>query len=213
MKTFTTQGLRRRRGISLIAALYASSCLQSAAAQEALSPFDPGSYVGPLAAVGLIALAVAGVLFAIGAMQRSRAREQRLTSELIAARRSAAERSALLLSTDTPLYLYPPGAARPRIFGPDQGRLERVLRGPDGLALAEAIKRLRASGEPFTMAVTDPQAGLLRARGRAAASAPPFSITGSISASAATSPPTPRSSHIASSNAAATASRGSSRRA
>ncbi len=168
MKTFTTQGLRRRRGIPLVGALYASSCLQSAMAQEALSPFDPGSYVGPLAAVGLIALAVAGVLFAIGAMQRSRAREQRLTSELVAARRSAAERSALLLSTDTPLYLYPPGAARPRIFGPDQGRLERVLRGPDGLALAEAIKRLRASGEPFTMAVTDPQAGLLRARGRAA---------------------------------------------
>jgi signal transduction histidine kinase len=151
-----------------MAALYASSTLQRAEAQEALSPFDPGSYVGPMAAVGLIALAVAGVLFAIGAMQRSRARELRLTGELVAARRSAAERSALLLSTDTPLYLYPPGAVRPRVFGPDQGRLERVLRGPDGLALAEAIKRLRASGEPFTMAVADSQAGVLRARGRAA---------------------------------------------
>ncbi|BCW91066.1 Sensor protein DivL [Alphaproteobacteria bacterium SO-S41] len=163
-----TRWLRRRRGIPLAASLYASTFLQSAVAQETRSPFDPGSYVGPLAAIGLIALAVAGVLFAIGAMQRSRAREQRLSGELAAARRSAAERSALLLSTDTPLYLYPTGAARPRIFGPDQGRLERVLRGPDGLALAEAIKRLRASGEPFTMQVNDAQSGLLKARGRAA---------------------------------------------
>lgn len=126
------------------------------------------TFMGPLAAVGLAALAIAGVLFAIGGLQRARNREARLKSELIAARRNAAERTALLLSSDTPLYLYPPGAMRPRIYGPDQGRLERVLRGPDGLHLAEAIKTLRASGEPFTMSSRDPAHGAVRVRGRAA---------------------------------------------
>jgi len=136
-------------------------------AQDAAS-FDPGNIAGYLAIGGLVALAVCGVLFGIGAVQRGRLTEERLSAELKEARKAAAERSALLLSTDTPLYLYPPGAARPRIYGPDQGRLERVLRGPDGLSLAEAVKTLRASGEPFTQLVRDPQLGRLRARGRAA---------------------------------------------
>jgi signal transduction histidine kinase len=156
---------RRTRAIPAVAwALLGAS---HARAQDS-SAFDPGNLAGYLAIGGLVALAICGVLFGIGAVQRGRSREAQLTAELQAARRAAAERSALLLSTDTPLYLYPPGAARPRIYGPDQGRLERVLRGPDGLALADSIKGLRASGEPFTAIVRDPQLGRLRARGRAA---------------------------------------------
>lgn len=152
----------------MIPAAAAAALLAVPARAQDTAAFDPGNLAGYLAIGGLVALAVCGVLFGIGAFQRGRQREAQLTAELQAARRAAAERSALLLSTDTPLYLYPPGAARPRIYGPDQGRLERLLRGPDGLALAEAIKGLRASGEPFTMIVRDPQLGRLRARGRAA---------------------------------------------
>ncbi|MCC6920278.1 MAG: PAS-domain containing protein [Alphaproteobacteria bacterium] len=149
------------------AAASAAAAAPLAHAQDAAS-FDPGNIAGYLAIGGLVALAVCGVLFGIGAVQRGRLREDQLSAELKEARKAAAERSALLLSTDTPLYLYPPGAARPRIYGPDQGRLERVLRGPDGLSLAEAVKTLRASGEPFTLIVRDPQLGRLRAKGRAA---------------------------------------------
>jgi signal transduction histidine kinase len=153
---------------------------------------DPGQFMGPLAIAGLVALAVCGVLFGIGAMQTARTRESKLKAELSAARKALAERSALLLSTDTPLYLYPPGAARPRIYGPDQGRLERVLRGPDGMALAEAIKKLRASGEPFTMQARDPQQGPLRARGRAAGRETAVFLEGSYEGDPFLTPPPPQ---------------------
>ena len=152
--TGPTRQKRRTRGIPLAAALAASSALGGIARAADPSLLAPGNVVGAFAAVGLVALAGAGVLFAIGAIQRAKTREAQLSAELAAARRAAAERTALLLATDTPLYLYPPGAARPRIYGPDQGRLERVLRGPDGLALAEAIKKLRASGAGMASEVT-----------------------------------------------------------
>jgi signal transduction histidine kinase len=156
-----------RRTTAIPAAAAALLLAASARADEGAA-YAPANLASYLAIGGLVALAICGVLFGIGAVQRARLREAELLTELQAARKAAAERSALLLSTDTPLYLYPPGAARPRIYGPDQGRLERVLRGPDGLALADSIKGLRNSGEPFTVLVRDPQLGRLRARGRAA---------------------------------------------
>ncbi|MFT3810006.1 MAG: PAS-domain containing protein [Micropepsaceae bacterium] len=167
--------------------------LASAAEAQAQDAPDSGAaaFVMPLAIAGLVALAVCGVLFAIGAIQRGRMRETALRAEVSKARQLAAERSALLLASDTPLYLYPPGAARPRIFGPDQGRLERVLRGPDGLALAEAIKKLRHSGEPFTMSARDPEQGPLRARGRAAGRESAIFLEGSYAGDPLLSPPPP----------------------
>lgn len=120
------------------------------------------------AAFGLVALAIAGVMFAVGIAQRARQREAQLRLELAQSQRSASEKSALLLSPDSPLYLFAPGQSRPRMLGPDTNRLERALRGPDGPALAEAIKALRASGEPFAMPVRDETGVALRARGRAA---------------------------------------------
>jgi len=192
--TGPTRQKRRTRGIPLAAALAASSALGGIARAADPSLLAPGNVVGAFAAVGLVALAGAGVLFAIGAIQRAKTREAQLSAELAAARRAAAERTALLLATDTPLYLYPPGAARPRIYGPDQGRLERVLRGPDGLALAEAIKKLRASGEPFTLSARDPQHGPLQARGRAAGRETAVFLEGSYEGDPLIQPPPPESS-------------------
>lgn len=181
--------VRRRSGVFLAAM---TSCAPAAFAQDAASS-GPASFIVPLAIAGLVALAVCGVLFAIGAMQRGRMREQALLMEVSKARQVAAERSALLLASDTPLYLYPPGAARPRIFGPDQGRLERVLRGPDGLALADAIKKLRQSGEPFTISARDPEQGPVRARGRAAGRESAIFLEGSYAGDPLLSPPPPES--------------------
>ncbi len=168
----------------------ACACTAPARAQDSAES-GAAAFVMPLAVAGLVALAVCGVLFAIGAIQRGRMRETALRAEVSKARQLAAERSALLLASDTPLYLYPPGAARPRIFGPDQGRLERVLRGPDGLALAEAIKKLRHSGEPFTMSARDPDQGPLRARGRAAGRESAIFLEGSYAGDPLLSPPPP----------------------
>ena len=166
------------------------ACAPDALAQDAAAAGET-PFVVLLAIAGLVALAICGVLFAIGAMQRGRTREAALLSEVAKARQLAAERSALLLASDTPLYLYPPGAARPRIFGPDQGRLERVLRGPDGLALADAIKKLRQSGEPFTISARDPEQGPLRARGRAAGRESAIFLEGSYAGDPLVSPPPP----------------------
>lgn len=178
---------RRRPGVVPAAMLF---CMPTAQAQDA-APAGPAGFIVPLAIAGLVALAICGVLFAIGAMQRARTREAVLLAEVSKARQIAAERSALLLASDTPLYLYPPGAARPRIFGPDQGRLERVLRGPDGLALAEAIKKLRQSGEPFTMSARDPEQGPVRARGRSAGRESAIFLEGSYAGDPMMSPPPP----------------------
>lgn len=179
--------LVRRAGLGLASTLALATEAQAQDVAEA----GPGAFVMPLAIAGLVALAICGVLFAIGAIQRGRTRETALRAEVAKARQLAAERSALLLASDTPLYLYPPGAARPRIFGPDQGRLERVLRGPDGLALAEAIKKLRHSGEPFTMSARDPEQGPLRARGRAAGRESAIFLEGSYAGDPMLSPPPP----------------------
>ena len=176
----------RRSGVFLAAM---TSCAPAALAQD--GAMDAAGFVMPLAVAGLVALAVCGVLFAIGAMQRGRAREAALLGEVAKARQLAAERSALLLASDTPLYLYPPGAARPRIFGPDQGRLERVLRGPDGLALAEAIRKLRQSGEPFTLSARDPEQGPVVAKGRAAGRESAIFLEGSYAGDPLLSPPPP----------------------
>lgn len=180
--------VRRRSGVFLTAML---SCAPAALAQDTAIDAGAAQFVMPLAVGGLVALAVCGVLFAIGAIQRGRNREAALLTEVAKARQLAAERSALLLASDTPLYLYPPGAARPRIFGPDQGRLERVLRGPDGLALADAIKKLRQSGEPFTISAHDPEQGPVRARGRAAGRESAIFLEGSYAGDPLVSPPPP----------------------
>lgn len=155
-----------RRGWGL--ALASSALTPFALAQDSAGGFNPGPLIGPLIVAGTVALAVAGVLFAVGTMQRARKADRAARLEIATLRREHAELAALLRSSDAPVYLYPPGAARPQIVGPDQARLERALRGPDGLALADAIKKLRASGEPFHLSVRDPQLGALQARGRAA---------------------------------------------
>ena len=191
MNGSSTRATLRRARSALAAGLTATSCLTPAFAQAASAPFGAQSMIGLMAMGGLGAVAIAGVAFAVGVFQRSRQREAQLLKDLADARRNAAERSALLLSTDTPLYLYPTGAARPRIYGPDQGRLERCLRGPDGLTLAEAIKRLRVSGEPFTLSVRDPEQGPVRARGRAAGRETAVFLEGSYEGDPLMSPPPP----------------------
>jgi signal transduction histidine kinase len=120
------------------------------------------------AAAGLVALAVAGVFFAIGAVQRGRATEARLKSEIAALQKLAAERAQLLMAPDAPLYLYAPGAESPRIYGVDAERLNRCLATPEGAILREAIKRLRERGEGFVLGLRDPEKGPVRVRGRAA---------------------------------------------
>lgn len=160
-------------------------------AQDGAGLFDPSNLVGFMAVGGLVALAVGGVLFGIGATQKAKTREEELAKELAHTRQLAAELRALLQSADTPIYFYPPGAARPQISGQDPGRLERVLRGPDGLALAEAIKTLRAGGEPFTISARDSQLGILRAQGRAAGRMTAVFLEASYEGDPVLAPPVP----------------------
>ncbi len=164
----SVEGPHRLRRARLLAGAGASALAGAPPAAAQGFVLDATAVAEPFAALGLVALAVAGVLFGIGAIQRAKADRQRLTAELAGAQRLAAERAALLSTPDTPLYIFPPGADRPRIYGGDSGRLQRLLATAEGPALRDAIRALRAAGEAFSMGLRDPEAGPVRARGRAA---------------------------------------------
>ncbi len=135
------------------------------------SSFDNGRLIVLSAlAAGAVALAIAASLWAL-AEQRSAQRMRRALKGAGARTRAAVgERDALLGAGREALVVWGRDGSGPFSYGGGDALLESCLKGPEALALSQALDALSDKGAPFQIDVQDAHGRKLVARGRAVGS-------------------------------------------
>ncbi len=144
-------------------------CLAATTAAQA--SFDNGRLLVLSAlSVGAVALAVAASLWALAEQRSSQRMRRTLKNSAARTRAAVGERDALLGAGREALVVWGRDGSGPFSYGGGDALLDSCLKGPDALALSQALDDLSDKGLTFQIPVADAHGRKLVARGRAVGS-------------------------------------------